>query len=77
MNGDYGVMYNENNPQNPLYSVWFDGTKVRFDKPKSNKMVSPSFREYIQGQESKMEFNKTPLSKENMNLKKEINPLKN
>jgi hypothetical protein len=40
-------------------------------------MIEPSFREYIQGQESKIEFNKTPIGKENMNLKKEIKLIQN
>lgn len=33
INGNSGVMYNENNPELPTYSIWWDGTKVRFDKP--------------------------------------------
>ena len=33
MNGNSGVMYNDNNPQTPNYSLWWDGTQVRFDKP--------------------------------------------
>jgi len=33
INGNSGVMYNDNNPETPTYSIWWDGTKVRFDKP--------------------------------------------
>jgi len=37
MNGNYGVMFNDNNPEDPKYSLWFDGNKVRFDKPPFTK----------------------------------------
>jgi hypothetical protein len=33
MNGPHGVMYNDSNPENPDYSIWWDGSNVRFDKP--------------------------------------------
>ena len=33
MNGNSGVMYNDTNPENPTYSLWWDGTQIRFDKP--------------------------------------------
>jgi hypothetical protein len=33
MNGNEGIMYNDNNPADPLYSIWYDGKQVRFDKP--------------------------------------------
>jgi hypothetical protein len=46
MNGNYGVMFNDNNPENPTYSIWYDGKKVRFDKPPFNKNPEPLFREY-------------------------------
>jgi len=32
MNGDKGVMYNDQNPAEPDYSIWYDGNNVRFDK---------------------------------------------
>jgi hypothetical protein len=32
MNGNKGVMYNDQNPADPDYSIWFDGNNVRFDK---------------------------------------------
>jgi hypothetical protein len=46
MNSNYGVMFNDNNPENPIYSIWYDGKKVRFDKPPFNKSPEPLFREY-------------------------------
>lgn len=33
INGNQGVMFNDNNPQTPKYSLWFDGKEVRFDTP--------------------------------------------
>ena len=33
MNGNSGVMYNDNNPETPTHSIWWDGTQVRFDIP--------------------------------------------
>lgn len=43
MNGDKGIMYNENNPAQPDYSIWYDGTKVRFDRPNIKKVPAPTF----------------------------------
>jgi|GEM_PF-1543623 len=37
MNGDKGIMYNDNNPAEPTYSIWYDGSKVRFDRPNIQK----------------------------------------
>jgi hypothetical protein len=39
INGPKGIMYNDANPENPDYSLWFDGQKVRFDIPKN--LVKP------------------------------------
>ncbi|MCX8081345.1 MAG: hypothetical protein N3F09_08925 [Bacteroidia bacterium] len=33
INGNKGVMFNDNNPEDPEYSIWWDGNNVRFDKP--------------------------------------------
>ena len=33
MNGNSGVMYNDNNPITPIYSIWWDGTQIRHDQP--------------------------------------------
>ncbi len=41
INGNSGVMYNDNNPQTPEYSIWWDGNKVRFDKPTIKKDLEP------------------------------------
>ena len=69
MNGDYGVMFNDNNPQNPLYSVWFDGTKVRFDKPSFNKTIQPDFREHPKSQELPLTDSPKSITKENPRVK--------
>lgn len=42
INGNSGVMYNDNNPQTPEYSIWWDGNKVRFDKPTIKKDLEPA-----------------------------------
>jgi len=42
INGNSGVMYNDNNPQTPEYSIWWDGNKVRFDKPTIKKDIEPA-----------------------------------
>ena len=36
INGNDGVMYNDMNPATPKYSIWWDGSAVRFDKPMLN-----------------------------------------
>lgn len=36
MDGSKGVMYNDINPETPTYSIWWDGSSVRFDKPNLN-----------------------------------------
>ncbi len=41
MNGHKGVMYNDNNPENPEYSLWWDGTKIRCDIPKREERKLP------------------------------------
>jgi len=33
INGPKGIMYNDYNPENADYSIWYDGTNVRFDQP--------------------------------------------
>jgi hypothetical protein len=37
INGNQGVMYNDNNPLTPKYSLWYDGRTVRFDLPPLNR----------------------------------------
>lgn len=45
INGNYGVMFNDNNPETPLYSLWYDGKQVRFDKPPvSNRKIAASYQ---------------------------------
>ena len=42
INGNSGVMYNDNNPETPEYSIWWDGNKVRFDRPTIKKDLEPA-----------------------------------
>lgn len=47
MNGNSGIMYNDNNPEDPKYSIWYDGKKVRFDKPTFIKKEDSNAKSYM------------------------------
>ncbi len=47
MNGNHGIMYNDNNPLSPFYSIWYDGKNVRFDKPSIEKIPEEPFKTMI------------------------------
>lgn len=36
-----GVMFNDNNTQDTAQSLWWDGSKIRWDKPTAEKVVDP------------------------------------
>lgn len=57
INGNNGVMYNDMNPSKPSYSIWWDGTTVRFDTPDLNIK-----------RESDVIFNKAEVKKMEVNL---------
>jgi hypothetical protein len=76
MNGNEGVMYNDNNPAPPLYSLWYDGKQVRFDKPPASltdrKPVAPiaSYRTPLNKENKKNEIITLPTNKTFFNKNK-------
>jgi hypothetical protein len=80
MNGNQGVMYNDNNPVEPVYSIWYDGKNVRFDKPNITKepvkpFIDPNNTKAITKKElTKIEFkNENEKSKEVENIDEKLN----
>lgn len=53
MNGPQGIMYNDNNPAEPIYSIWYDGKNVRFDKPNITKQVEKPLKNMVEKHEVK------------------------